>query len=154
MSIRAIIYVMACVAAFYGFPAAAATVVSYSGDVFVNQGNGFHKINGATLVKVGDSVMVSLNGLAQVRLEDGNIITVAPGKVLSVPLKARAKDATLPDGAGATADLPLASPATTATTAIPVTSPDLWGPLAAAALLAGGLAGAAALANETGPASP
>jgi hypothetical protein len=156
MSMRVIVYTMACVATFYGFSAAAATVVPYSGDVFVNHGDGFHKINGSTPVNVGDSVMVSPHGLAQVRLDDGNIITVVPGQVLSVPLKARAKDAALPSGAGATADYPVAAPATAAgvppvagaATAAPA---DFWGPLAGVLLAAGGFAAAAVLASQPGP---
>src|SRR5215475_66178 len=81
MSIRAIVYMMACVTAFYGFSASAATVVPSAGTVFVSKGLGFQKINGATSVKVGDAVMVSPDGLAQVHLDDGNIITLAPGQV-------------------------------------------------------------------------
>lgn len=141
MTTRLIMCLAACAAALYGFSAAAATVVPYAGDVFVSQGNGFHKIDGATPVKVGDSVMVSPDGLAQVRLEDGNVITVAPGQVLSVPAKARPKDAALPNGASATQADPR----------------DPWGLVAAGGLLAGGLAGAAVLARESGqpqPASP
>jgi hypothetical protein len=152
MSIRAIM--MACVAASYGFSASAATVVPYAGNVFVSQGVGFQKINGATLVKVGDAVMVSPDGLAQVHLDDGNVITVSPGAVLSVPAKARPKDAALPNGAGPTADLPVtAAPATQTETCDPC-GPGILGLLAAGALVGGGLAGAAALAHEGAPAPP
>ncbi len=139
MTIRPILCLVACVTAFYGFSAVAATVVPYGGDVFISQGKGFQKINGATLVRVGDSVMVGPNGLAQVRLEDGNVITVSPGEVLSVPAKAPAKDTALPDGARATQ----ADPG------------NIAGFLAAAALAAGGVAGAAALAgNGAAPSIP
>jgi hypothetical protein len=152
MRIRAIAYMTACVAASYGFSASAATVVPYAGNVFVSQGLGFQKINGSTPVKVGDSVMVSPDGLAQVHLDDGNVITVSPGQVLNVPAKARAKDAALPNGTQPTADLPIAAPAgvgqATATT-VPADAP-WWGILPAALLLGGGIAGAAALANEHG----
>jgi hypothetical protein len=101
MTMKPVLCMIACTA-FYGFPAAAATVFPYAGDVFVSTGSGFHKINGAAPVRVGDSVMVSPGGLAQVQLDDGNLITVSPGEVLSVPRKARPKDAALPDGAHAT----------------------------------------------------
>jgi hypothetical protein len=138
----------ACVAAFCGFSASAATVFPNSGDVFVNRGNGFQKINGATVVKVGDSVMVSPDGLAQVRLEDGNVITVSPGQVLSVPAKARPKDAALPDSAHATQADACCPPVAAVTTCNPCT--DGFGLLAAGALAAAGVAGAAALA-ESGP---
>ncbi len=141
MTMRPVLYAAACVVAFHGFPAAAATVIPYAGDVFVSQGSGFQKIRGMTIVKVGDSVMVSPGGLAQVRLDDGNVITVSPGEVLSVPAKARAKDAALPDGAHATQ----ADPGSVGV-----------GALVAGALAAGGVAGAAALAASAqgGPASP
>jgi hypothetical protein len=153
MSIRAIVYMMACVGACYGFSASAATVVPYAGDVFVSQGVGFQKINGATLVKVGDAVMVSPGGLAQVHLDDGNVITVSPGKVLNVPAKARAKDAALPNGAQATADFPTKAPPA----GVPVTTAPAdtgWGILPALLLGGAGLGGAIALANERTTTSP
>jgi hypothetical protein len=155
MRIRAILYIMTCVAASYGFSASAATVVPYAGNVFVSQGLGFQKINGATQVKVGDAVMVSPDGLAQVHLDDGNVITVSPGAVLNVPAKARAKDAALPNGAQATADLPIAAPA--ATTA-PANAEYGTVPIVPFLLLGAGIAGAIALTNEHGislsPVSP
>jgi hypothetical protein len=157
MSIRAIVYMVACVAACYSFSASAATVVPYAGDVFVSQGLGFQKTNGTTLVKAGDAVMVSPGGLAQVHLDDGNVITVSPGKVLNVPAKARAKDAALPNGAQATADLPTKAPPA----GVPVTTAPAdagWGIIPAFLLGAAGIAGAAALASEhttsPSPASP
>jgi hypothetical protein len=134
MIMRPVLYMVAFAAALYGFSAAAATVVPYGGDVFVSRGNGFQKINGATVVKVGDAVMVSPDGLAQVQLEDGNVITVSPGEVLSIPAKARAKDAVLPDGAHATQ----ADPGSFRADAI-----------AALAMVAGGIT-AAALASRGG----
>ena len=155
MRIRAIIDKMACVTACYGFSASAATVVPYAGNVFVSQGLGFQKINGATSIKVGDAVMVSPDGLAQVHLDDGNVITVSPGQVLNVPAKARAKDAALPNGAQATADLPIAAPA--AATA-PACAEPCINPLPAFLLLGAGIGGVIALSNEHGgtplPVSP
>jgi hypothetical protein len=149
MRIRAIVYMMAYVAASYGFSASAATVVPYAGNVFVSQGLGFQKINGATQVKVGDSIMVSPDGLAQVHLDDGNVITVSPGQVLNVPAKARAKDAALPNGAQPTADLPIAAPAGVgAATAAPANAE--WGilPIFPFLLAGAGIGGAIALASE------
>ena len=151
MNTRAIVYMVACVTAFCGLSASAATVVPYAGNVFVSQGLGFQKINGATSVKVGDAVMVSPDGLAQVHLDDGNVITVSPGQVLNVPAKARAKDAALPNGAQATADLPTAaSPAATA----PACAEPCLNPLPAFLLLGAGIGGAIALSNEHGGATP
>jgi hypothetical protein len=151
MRIRAIAYMLACVAASYSFSACAATVVPYAGNVFVSQGLGFQKINAATPVKVGDAVMVSPDGLAQVHLDDGNVITVSPGQVLNVPAKARAKDAALPNGAQATADLPIAAPAGVgAATAVPA-YPE-WN-IFPFLLLGAGIGGAIALSSEHGGAS-
>jgi hypothetical protein len=139
MTARPILYLTACAVALYGFPAAAATVIPYSGDVFVSQGNGFQRIGGATMVKVGDSVMVSPNGLAQLRLDDGNSITVSPGQVLSVPAKARTKDEALPDGARPTdAD----------------SSSGITGLIAAGILVGGAAAGAAILSNSNNGGAP
>ena len=153
MNIRAIVYMMACGTAFCGFSASAATVVPSAGTVFVSQGLGFQKINGATSVKVGDAVMVSPDGLAQVHLDDGNVITVSPGQVLNVPAKARAKDAALPNGAQATADAPIAAPAT-AETAAPACAEPCINPLPSFLLLGAGIGGAIALSNEHGGANP
>jgi hypothetical protein len=157
MSIRTIACMMACVTAFSGFSASAATVIPSAGSVFVSQGLGFQKINGTTSIKVGDAVMVSPDGLAQVRLDDGNVITVSPGQVLNVPAKARAKDAALPNGAQATADLPIASPA--ATEAAPACAEPCINPVPAFLLLGAGIGAAIAFTNEHGataqlPASP
>jgi hypothetical protein len=154
MRIRAIVYMMACVAASYGFSASAATVVPYAGNVFVSQGLGFQKINGATPVKVGDAVTVSPDGLAQVHLDDGNVITVSPGQVLNVPAKARPKDASLPSGAQPTADLPIAAPAIGAATPEPANAE--WGifPIFPFLLAGAGIGGAIALSNEHGGATP
>jgi hypothetical protein len=134
-------YLAVCATALHGFSAAAATVIPYAGEVFVSRGNGFQKIDGTATVKVGDSVMVSPNGLAQVQLDDGNAITVSPGQVLSVPAKARAKDAALPDGANATQ-------------ADPNDPSRIDRLIGAAALLAGGAAVAAALATSGGGDAP
>jgi len=152
MNIRAIVYMMAFGTAFCGFSASAATVVPSAGTVFVSQGLGFQKINGATSVKVGDAVMVSPDGLAQVHLDDGNVITVSPGEVLNVPRKARAKDAALPNGAQATADVPIAAPATVE--AAPACAEPCINPLPAFLLLGAGIGGAIALSNEHGGATP
>jgi len=123
------VYLTACAVVLSGFYAAAATVVPYTGDVFVSQGHGFRKIGGPTAVTVGDSVMVSPNGLAQIQLDDGNSITVSPGYVLSVPAKVRPKDTSIAD--------------------------DTFDGLAeAGALLAGGAAVATALATSGGGGAP
>jgi hypothetical protein len=107
MGRRDILSTVACVAAFHGVAfhgvsASAATVTPYGGDVFVSQGAGFQKVKSGTDVNTGDLVMVGPDGVAQVQLDDGNIITAAPGQVLSVPAKARPTDGALPAGAHVT----------------------------------------------------
>jgi hypothetical protein len=135
------VYLGACATTLSGSPVAAATVFPYAGDVFVSQGKGFHKIDGPTTVKAGDSVLVSLNGLAHVQLDDGTAFTVSPGVVFAVPAKARAKDAALPDGA---------SP----TQANAGSSDGVNGLIAAGVLVGAAAGGAAALANSGGGGAP
>ncbi len=103
--------------------------------------------------RLGDAVMVSPDGLAQVHLDDGNVITVSPGQVLNVPAKARAKDAALPNGAQATADLPIAAPATVPAATAPACAEPCINPLPAFLLLGAGIGGAIALSNEHGGAT-
>lgn len=154
---RTAVYVMACVSALYGSSGSAATVVPYSGNVFVSQGAGFQQITGSTLVKAGDSVMVSPDGLAQIHLDDGNVVTVSPGQVLNVPAKAGANDAALPTGAQATADLAVPPPAYGQGAADPVAVAPAAGGIPPGYLLLGaaGVAGglAAILAAQGGSTS-
>lgn len=62
----------------------AATIQSIQGEVSVNQGQGFHQINGAVEVKAGDSVMVSPGGSATVSYEDGCNVELHPGAVMVI----------------------------------------------------------------------
>lgn len=98
----------------------AATVVPYSGNVFVSQGAGFQKIAGSTRVRSGDAVMVSPDGLAQLHLDDGSVVTVSPGQVVSVPAKAAAAAGrSLPPPAG-TGEPGTAAPAARTSPLLPV----------------------------------
>jgi hypothetical protein len=149
MTTKLLAYLVACTTALSGFPATAATVIPYEGDVFVSRGKGFEKINGAATVKVGDSVMVGRNGAAQVRLDDGNTIMVSPGRVLTVPAKAVGRDATLPPGAYPTqATLPSGASPTAADPG------GIDGLIGAGILAAGAAAIAAALATSGDNGSP
>jgi hypothetical protein len=62
----------------------AATIQSIQGQVSVNQGEGFHQINGAMDVKPGDSVLVSPGGSATVSYADGCNVGLQPGAVMVV----------------------------------------------------------------------
>jgi hypothetical protein len=63
----------------------AATVQSVQGQVSVNQGQGFHQINGAVELKAGDSVIVSPGGSATVSYADGCNVGLQPGAVMVIP---------------------------------------------------------------------
>ncbi len=67
---------------------------------------GYQKVSGSVQVAVGDSIMVGPNGGAQVRLDDGNVITLSAGQVFNVPAKASAADAMLPSNAHPTQGVP------------------------------------------------
>jgi hypothetical protein len=64
--------------------ASAATVEPVSGDVSVNQGQGFKKLAAAFEAKVGDSVMVSPGGSAKISYADGCAIGLKPGAVMVI----------------------------------------------------------------------
>jgi hypothetical protein len=67
-----------------GSAASAATIAPVKGDVSVNQGQGFKKLNAAFEAKVGDAVMVTPGGSAKVSYADGCAIEVKPGAVMVI----------------------------------------------------------------------
>ena len=67
-----------------GSAAWAATVEPVKGDVSVNQGQGFKKLNSAFEAKAGDAVMVSPGGSAKVSYADGCAIALKPGAVMVI----------------------------------------------------------------------
>jgi hypothetical protein len=67
-----------------GSAASAATIAPVKGDVSINQGQGFKKLNAAFEAKVGDAVMVSPGGSAKVSYADGCAIEVKPGAVMVI----------------------------------------------------------------------
>ena len=67
-----------------GSAAAAATIAPVKGDVSVNQGQGFKKLDAAFEAKVGDAVMVSPGGSAKVSYADGCAIALKPGAVMVI----------------------------------------------------------------------
>jgi len=62
----------------------AATVQPVNGEVSVNQGQGFKKLDSAFEAKVGDAVMVSPGGSAKVSYADGCAIALKPGAVMII----------------------------------------------------------------------
>lgn len=67
-----------------GSAAWAATVAPVNGEVSVNQGQGFKKLDSAFEAKVGDAVMVSPGGSAKVSYPDGCAIDLKPGAVMVI----------------------------------------------------------------------
>lgn len=62
----------------------AATLESGQGDLLVNQGQGFQRVDGKVDANVGDSVMVGPNGSATVSYPDGCQVPVQPGSVTTI----------------------------------------------------------------------
>jgi len=67
-----------------GSAASAATIQPVKGDISVNQGQGFKKLDAAFEAKVGDAVMVSPGGSAKVSYADGCAIELKPGAVMVI----------------------------------------------------------------------
>lgn len=67
-----------------GSAAWAATIEPVNGDVSVNQGQGFKKLDAAFEAKVGDAVMVSPGGSAKASYADGCAIALKPGAVMVI----------------------------------------------------------------------
>jgi hypothetical protein len=65
-------------------PSWAATVEPGSGDLTINQGQGFKPVTSRTNANVGDSVMVGPGGTATVIYDDGCKVRVQPGAVATI----------------------------------------------------------------------
>ena len=63
----------------------AATIIPVKGDVSINQGQGFQKVDGLVEANEGNSVMVSPGGSATVSYPDGCKISLQPGSVMTIP---------------------------------------------------------------------
>lgn len=87
---RAVALVMSLI---FGSAAHAATVKTIEGNVLINRGNGYERVSGTSQAKVGDSVMVSPNGVAQIIYADGCAVTVRPGSVRVVETRSSCKTA-------------------------------------------------------------
>lgn len=65
-------------------PSWAATVVPTTGDLSINQGQGFKPVRSGMNANVGDSLMVAPGGAATVVYEDGCKVNVQPGAVTTI----------------------------------------------------------------------
>ena len=111
------------------------------GDLWINHGQGFEKVNGRIEAKVGDSVMVNPGGYAKLTYPDGCEANVKPGAVTTVaPLS--------PCASGSfAADLTPVYKAAPAEAAPAAVAPLVWWPFVA---LAGAGAGAGYLISQGG----
>jgi hypothetical protein len=72
---------------FYGaasWAATGATLEPVQGDLWINHGKGFEKVDKRLEAKVGDSVMVSPGGIGKVTYADGCQANVKPGTVTTI----------------------------------------------------------------------
>jgi len=78
-----------------------ATIQPLQGDLSLNQGQGFQRVDGRVSANVGDSVMVGPEGAATVVYPDGCQVNVQPGSVASIaPLSPCASGSFAADGLG------------------------------------------------------
>lgn len=77
----------------------AASVQLGQGELLINQGQGFQKVNGTVEAQPGDSVMVTPNGTATVSYADGCHVPVNPGAVVTIaPISPCASGSMAQDG--------------------------------------------------------
>jgi hypothetical protein len=62
----------------------AVDIQAVQGDLSINQGSGFQKVDGRIDANIGDSVMVGPDGSATVSYPDGCRVSVQPGAVMTV----------------------------------------------------------------------
>jgi len=74
-----------------GSAACAATLQPRGGTVLINHGAGFEHVTGPTNAGVGDSVMVSPGGSAQVVYDDQCAVSVKPGQLVTIAQEAPCK---------------------------------------------------------------
>ena len=138
-------------------PSWAATVEPGSGDLAINQGQGFKPVMSPVNANVGDSVMVGPTGAATIVYDDGCKVSVQPGAVTTIaplsPCAAGSNAATDATGPG-TSYYPNCTPQPDGSL---YCHPD-WALIAvgvgAAAALGVGIWAVTSLHGSTGPASP
>lgn len=75
----------------FGSAACAATLRPTGGDVLINHGAGFEHVSGPTNAGVGNSVMVSPGGSAQVVYDDQCTVPIKPGQLVTIAQEAPCK---------------------------------------------------------------
>ena len=83
-----------------GSAAHAVTVKTIEGNVQINRGNGYESVRRTAQAKVGESVMVSPDGVAQIIYEDGCTVTVEEGNVVLVGEQSPCVEQATADGGG------------------------------------------------------
>ena len=74
-------------------PSLAATVEPIRGRTSINQGDGtFRPVIGRLEATLGDAVMVSPDGMARISYEDGCVVDVHPGAVVTITRQPACKD--------------------------------------------------------------
>jgi hypothetical protein len=123
---------------FYGaasWAATGATLEPVQGDLWINHGKGFEKVDKRIEAKVGDSVMVNPGGYAKLTYPDGCEVNVKPGAVTTIaPLSPCASGSLAADLTGPVPMVTKAAPVEEAAPFWP------WVGLAAAAGLGVGIA--------------
>jgi len=71
--------------------ASAATVIAEQGQVLVNQGDGYKLLAQPTVVQPGAQVMANPRGAGRVEFQDGCVVKVEPGVVLTVEAQSPCK---------------------------------------------------------------
>jgi hypothetical protein len=134
----------------FGSASWAATLEPIKGDLWINHGKGFEKVNSRIEAKAGDSVMVGPGGYAKVTYADKCEANVKPGAVMTIaPLS--------PCASGSMAADMTPPPVYTKAVVAPAEAYPIWPWVA---LAAGGAVGGCAAAGcfnsggGPGPASP
>jgi hypothetical protein len=125
--------------------ATGATLEPVQGDLWINHGQGFAKVDSRIEAKVGDSIMVNPGGHAKLTYSDGCEADVKPGAVTTIaPLS--------PCASGSLAADMNPVPIYTKAAAAPAAGPEFtWWPFL---FLAGAGAGAGYLISQTGGGGP
>ena len=99
---RMIASALVLAAGVFGSAAHAATMGSVQGSVLVNKGAGYGPAKGSSELKPGDTVMAKAGGSAQISYDDGCVVEVKVGQVVTVAQESPCK----PTGAAGLAPTP------------------------------------------------
>lgn len=102
VDIRMIASAVVLASGFFASAAQAATLGSVQGSVLVNKGAGYSPAKGSSDLKPGDTVMAKAGGSAQISYDDGCVVQVKVGQVVTVSQDSPCK----PTGAAGGAAVP------------------------------------------------